>query len=238
MSNDKGYGTITTMERHIDVELRRLKDALLRMAGLAETSIGLAVKALVSRDAEIAKQVIASDAAVNALEIEVDDLCMRTMALYQPEARDLRFLAMALKINNDLERMGDQAVNIAERTLELLKEPLLKPLIDIPRMAELAQRMVKDSLDAFVSRDARAASEIIARDDEVDRLMEQLFRELLSYMIEDPRTISRALRLMMVAKYLERIGDGATNICEMVVYLVEGRVIRHGGIHPVDGDQT
>jgi len=127
------------MQRHIDVEIARVKDDLVRMASLAEVAIGLVVKALVSRDAEAARQVIASDDAINTLDMEIDELCLRTMALYQPEARDLRLLAMALKINNDLERMGDQAVNIAERTLELLKEPLLKPLIDLPRMAALAQ---------------------------------------------------------------------------------------------------
>jgi len=227
MSSDKGYGTIPTMERHIDVELRRLKDALLRMAGLAETAIGLAIKALVSRDAETARQVIASDDAVNALEIEVDELCLRTMALYQPEARDLRFLAMALKINNDLERMGDQAVNIAERTLELLKEPQLKPLIDIPRMAELAQGMVKDSLDAFVQQDVERARAVCRRDDEVDRFDDQLFRELLTYMMEDTKAITRSVNLILVSRHIERIADHATNIAEDVIYLVEGKTVKH-----------
>ena len=138
----------------------------------------------------------------------------------------------------DLERIGDLAVNVAERAILLNTEPQLKPFIDIPRMTAITSEMLKESLDAFIRRDADAARAVIGKDDEVDALMEQLFRELLSYMIEDPRTISRALRLMMVAKYLERIGDGATNICEMVVYLAEGRVIRHGGLHPVDGGGT
>ena len=215
------------MQRHIDVELSQLKDDLVRMAGLAEAAIGRAVKALVSRDAGLARQVIASDDAVNTLEIEVDERCLRTMALYQPEARDLRFLAMALKINNDLERMGDQAVNIAERTLELLKEPPLKPLIDIPRMAEVAQQMVKASLDAFVRQDVELARSVCRRDDEVDRYDDQLFRELLTYMMQDPRAITRSVNLILVSRHLERIADHATNIAEDVIYLVEGRTIKH-----------
>jgi phosphate transport system protein len=215
------------MERHLDLELAALRDDLVRMAGLAEASIGLAVKALVSRDAEMAKQVIASDDAINALEVEIDERCLRTMARYQPEARDLRFLAMALKINNDLERMGDQAVNIAERTLELLNEPLLKPLIDIPRMAELAQRMVKESLDAFVQQDVELARSVCRRDDEVDRLDDQIFRELLTYMMQDPRAIARAVHLILVSRHLERIADHATNIAEDVIYVVQGKTIKH-----------
>lgn len=197
------------------------------MASLAETAIGLAIKALVSRDAELARQVLTSDDALNSLEIEVDERCLRTMALYQPEARDLRFLAMALKINNDLERMGDQAVNIAERTLELLKEPLLKPLIDLPRMAGLAQAMVRDSLDAFVRQDAGLARSVCERDDAVDKLNDQIFRELLTYMLQDPHSITRAVGLILIGRHLERIADHATNIAEDVVYLVEGRTIKH-----------
>ena len=215
------------MERHLDVELALVRDDLVRMAGLAEAAIGLAVKALVSRDAEMARQVVASDDAINALEVEIDERCLRTMALYQPEARDLRFLAMALKIDNDLERMGDQAVNIAERTLELLKEPLLKPLIDIPRMAEIAQRMVRDSLDAFVQQDVMRARGVCRQDDQVDRLDDQIFRELLTYMMQDPRAIARAVSLILVSRHLERIADHATNIAEDVIYLVEGKTIKH-----------
>ena len=215
------------MERHLDLELAGLRDDLVRMAGLAEAAIGLAVKALVSRDAEMARQVIASDDAINTLEVEIDERCLRTMARYQPEAKDLRFLAMALKINNDLERMGDQAVNIAERTLELLKEPLLKPLIDLPRMAELAQRMVKDSLDAFVQQDVARAREVCRQDDQVDRLDDQIFRELLTYMMQDPRAITRAVNLILVSRHLERIADHATNIAEDVIYLTEGNTIKH-----------
>ncbi len=215
------------MERHIDAELNRLKSELVRMASLAETAIGLAVKALVSRDAELAQQVIASDNTINMLEIEIDELCLRMLALYQPEARDLRFIAMTLKINSDLERMGDQAVNIAERTRELLKEPLLKPLMDIPRMADVAQRMVKESLDAFVQQDVERARAVCRRDDEGDRLDDQIFRELLTYMMEDPKTITRSVNLILVSRHLERIADHATNVAEDVIYLVEGKTIKH-----------
>ena len=215
------------MQRHIDVELTRVKEELVRMASLAESAIGLAVEALVSRDAELARQVIASDDAINTLELDIDELCLRAMALYQPEAKDLRLLTMALKINNDLERMGDQAVNIAERTLELLKEPLLKPLIDIPRMAELAQQMVKESIDAFVHQDAMRARAICQRDDAVDRYDDQIFRELLTYMMEDPKAITRSVNLILVSRHLERIADHATNIAEDIIYLVEGRTIKH-----------
>ncbi len=168
------------MERHIDIELRRLKDELLGMASLAEAAIGQAIKALVDRDANLVQQVIASDEAINMAEIEIDELCLKLLALHHPEAGDLRLIAMAFKINSDLERMGDLAVNIAERTQDLLKEPLLKPLIDIPRMAELAQKMVKDSLDAFVKRDAALARDICRRDDQVVQLNKQVLRELLT----------------------------------------------------------
>ncbi len=215
------------MDRHIDLELRRVQDELVRMASLAEAAIGLAVKALVSRDAQAARQVIASDDAINSLEMEIDELCLRAMALYQPEARDLRLLAMAMKINSDLERMGDQAVNIAERTLELLKEPLLKPLIDIPRMAEVAQRMVKDSIDAFVHQDTARAQAVCRQDDEVDQYDDQIFRELLTYMMEDPKAITRSVSLILVSRHLERIADHATNVAEDVIYMVEGKNIKH-----------
>ena len=215
------------MQRHIDVELAAVKDALIRMASLAEEAIGRSVKALVSRDAAMARHVVESDDTINALEIKIDDLCLRTMARYQPEATDLRFLAMTLKINNDLERMGDQAVNIAERTLELLKEPPLKPLIDIPRMAEIAQRMVKESLDAFVRQDAEQARNVCRQDDQVDQLDDQIFRELLTYMMEDPKAITRSVNLILVSCHLERIADHATNIAEDVVYLIQGKTIKH-----------
>jgi phosphate transport system protein len=215
------------MERHIDIELQRLKDEMLKMSSLAETAVGKAIKSLVGRDASLARQVISSDSEINALEMEIDELCLKMMALYQPEAKDLRFLAMALKINNDLERMGDQAVNIAERTIDLLQEPLLKPLIDIPRMAELAQGMLKCCLDAFVRGDVQLARQVCRRDDEVDKLNDQIFRELLTYMMEDHKVITRAVNLILIGRHIERIADHATNISEDVIYLVEGRNIKH-----------
>ena len=215
------------MERHVDEELRHLKDALLRMASLAEAAIGLAVKALVSRDAALAQHVIESDQAINMAEVEIDEQCLKLLALYQPEAKDLRFITMAFKINNDLERMGDLAVNIAERTLELLKEPLLKPLLDIPRMAELAQAMVKDSLDAFVRRDPELARDVCRRDDQVDKLNDHVFRELLTYMLQDTNSITRAVALILIGRHLERVADHATNVAEDVIYLVQGRTIKH-----------
>ncbi len=218
---------MSPVQRHLDVEVSELKSELVRMAGLAETAIGVAVKALVSRDADMARQVVASDDAINGLEIEIDEACLRMLALYQPEATDLRLIAMVLKINNDLERMGDQAVNIAERTLELLKEPLLKPLIDIPRMAAVAQAMVKDSLDAFARQDVDLARSVCRRDDEVDRYDDQIFRELLTYMMEDPKAITRSVNLILVSRHLERIADHATNIAEDVVYLAQGKTIKH-----------
>lgn len=215
------------MERHFDEELAELKEVLLKMASLAEESIARAVKALVARDGELAKAVIASDEAINDLDIDVDERCMRLLALRQPIARDLRFIASALKINSDLERIGDLSVNIAQRTLELLKEPLLKPLIDIPRMAKLAQTMVKDSLDAFVNQDAELARDVCRRDDEVDQLNHQIFRELLTYMFQDPQNINRSVELILIGRYLERIADHSTNIGEDVIYMVKGKTIKH-----------
>jgi phosphate transport system protein len=226
------------IERQFEKELDRLKETLLRLGSQAERSIEDALQALTQRDVDLARHIIERDEELDQLELEADQICTDLLALRQPLARDLRFIIMALKIAPELERIGDLAGNIAERAIELAAEPQLKPLIDIPRMAAIAKEMVRLSLDAFVRHDAQAARATIARDDELDALMEQVFRVLVSYMLEDPRAIGRALRLLMVAKYLERIGDGATNICEMVVYLVEGRVIRHGGIHPVSGESS
>ena len=215
------------MQRHFDEELKLLNQEILRMGSLVEEAIGKAMKALVERDAKLAQAVAQGDDPVNMLEIAIDERCMELLARHQPAGTDLRFLTMALKINSDLERMGDLAVNIAERTLELLKEPLLKPLIDIPRMAQLAQAMVKDSLDAFVRRDAALARNVCQRDDDVDRLNEQVFRELLTYMMEDPKTITRAVDLILIGRHLERIADHATNVAEDVIYLVQGKTIKH-----------
>lgn len=215
------------MERHFDEELKTLKGRLLQMASLAEESIAKAIKALVERDKKLAEDVIKSDEAINLLEIEVDELSLKLLALRQPIATDLRFITSALKINSDLERIGDLSVNIAQRAIDLMEQPLLKPLIDIPRMAQLAQKMVKDSLDAFVNRDAELARNVCMRDDEVDQLNHQIFRELLTYMIQDTKAITRAVDLILVGRHLERIADHATNISEDVVYLVKGKTIKH-----------
>lgn len=221
------------LERHFEKDLQSLTAEILRLGGMCESAIADAMIALTQRDPEAAKRVISGDEVLDQQELLIDQLCTDMLALRQPMATDLRFITAALKINPELERMGDLAVNIAERSVELSEEPLLKPLIDIPRMGKLAVEMLRGSLEAFVRHDATAARAIIKKDDEVDQIMEQVFRELLSFMIEDPRTISRAIRLTFIAKYLERIADGSTNICEMVVYMVEGEVIRHGGFHPV-----
>jgi len=215
------------MERRFDEELKDLKEKLLRMAGLAEDSIAKAVKALKDRDRALVGQVFEQEDRINLLEIEIDEVCMRLLALRQPMAGDLRFITSAMRIGSELERIGDQSVNIAERTIELLKVPQLKPLIDIPRMAGLAQAMVVDSINAFVNRDAELARQICARDDEVDQINHQIFRELLTYMMEDPATIPRAVELILIGRHLERIADHATNIGEDVIYLVKGKSIKH-----------
>lgn len=213
--------------RHLEEQLDLLSEKILLLGGLVEQAIGRAVGALVGRDSEAAREVIADDAKLDAVELEIDRLCLEILALKQPLARDLRFITTAMKITTDLERIGDIAVNVGERALELNEEPQLKPFVDLPLMARRAQEMVHGALDAFVRRDAREARAVIAMDDDLDRRMEQIFRELMSFMIEDPRSITRALRLTFVAKYFERIGDQATNVCEQVVYMCEGQVIKH-----------
>jgi phosphate transport system protein len=213
--------------RHFDEELAELKATLVRMASLAEDQIDQALSALTNRNSDQARQVIERDHKVNALDVEIDEECLRLLALHQPAARDLRLVTTAMKISTELERISDLAENVCERTLELNEEPQLKPYIDIPRMGTIARTMVKESIDAFVKDDSTLARKVLAHDDLVDDLMEQIFRELLSYMIEDPHTTTRAIRLSFIAKYLERIADHATNIAELVVYLVEGKIIRH-----------
>ncbi len=215
------------MERTFDEELKQLKGKILELGTLVEEQIRQAMQALVQRDSEGARRTIEADHRVNGLEVAVDEECVRLIALRQPAAGDLRFLTMAMKIVTDLERMGDLAVDVCERAIELNEEPQLKPYIDLPRMAAHAQRMVKEALDAFVNRDAELARKVCRDDDFIDDLNEQVFRELLSYMLEDPHTITRAIRLSFISKYLERIADHATNVAEMVVYLVEGKIIRH-----------
>ena len=214
-------------QRHFDEELAELKAKLVQMACLAEDQIDKALGALVKRDSAQAREVIERDRKVNTLDVEMDEECIRLLALHQPAARDLRLVTTAMKISTELERISDLAENVCERSIELNEEPQLKPYIDIPRMSNQARMMVKESIDAFVKDDAALARKVLTNDDLVDDLMEQLFRELLSFMIEDPRTISRAIRLTFIAKYLERMADHATNIAELVVYLVEGKIIRH-----------
>ncbi len=215
------------MERQFDEELNALNEKLLHMARLAEESVALAVKSLKDRDDRYAQDVFKRETTVNLLEIEVDELCMRLLALRQPVARDLRFITSAMKIASELERVGDLGVNIAEVSIELLKLPPLKPLIDIPRMASLAQGMVKDALNAFVNRDEALARLVCERDDEVDSLNDQIFRELLTYMMNEQSTINRAVGLILIGRHLERIADHATNIGEDVIYLVKGKTIKH-----------
>lgn len=213
--------------RHFDREIEHLKDLLLRMGAMVEDQINESIRALLERDTAAAQRVIDGDTAVDRMELEIDQHTIELIAMMQPAAVDLRFVATAMKITPELERIADLAVDVCERAIELHREPQLKPLIDIPRLARIAQDMVRQSLDAFVRRDAVLARQVIARDDEVDLLTEQSFRELLTYMLEDSRNISRAIRLTFIGKYFERMADGATNICEMIVYLAEGTVIKH-----------
>jgi phosphate transport system protein len=214
-------------DRRYEEELNALHHNILEMGGLVEKQIVNAIAALVHRDSDLARQTIARDHAVNRMDVEIDELCIRLLALHQPAARDLRLITTSLKITTDLERIGDMAENICERALELNEEPQLKPFIDIPQMAEIAQRMLRQSLDAFVREDTELALKVCAEDDTIDALTDQLFRELLSYMAEDPQTVTRAARLLFVSKYLERIADHATNIAEMVIFMVKGTSIRH-----------
>lgn len=215
------------IQRHFDRDIEQLKELLLRMGAMVEDAIGESIRALLERDSSVAERVIRSDDAVDRMELEIDQHTLELIAKMQPAAIDLRFVATAMKITPEMERIADLAVDVCERAIELNAEPPLKPLIDIPRLARIAQEMVRQALDAFVRRDGRLARQVIARDDEVDSLTEQSFRELLTYMLEDSRNISRAIRLTFVGKYFERIADGATNICEMVVYLAEGKVVKH-----------
>jgi phosphate transport system protein len=215
------------MQRHFHEELEALKQTLLAMGGLVEDQIRRVMTALLERDSDLAQEVIDRDRQVNAYDVEVDEKCVELLALHQPTAGDLRFITTAMKIVTDLERIGDQAVNIGQRALELNLEPQLKPYIDLPRMAERAQRMVKESLDAFVARDTELARRVCAADEEVDALKEQIFRELLTFMMADARTIPRAIRLILISRFLERVADHATNIAEMVIYMVESKMVRH-----------
>ncbi len=197
------------------------------MGSLVEAMIQYSIKILVERKEDLAKDIRKHEEDVNHIQVEIDEICLKLLALYQPTAGDLRFITSAMKINSDLERMGDQAVNIAENSLDLLKAPPLKPLIDLPRMAEIVKNMVKNCLDAFVSKDPELAGKVLQTDDQVDKFKDDIFKELLVYMSQDPNNISRAMDLVLVSRNLERIGDHATNIAEDVIFMVSGKDIRH-----------
>ena len=216
------------MERHhFEDELQALKNRLLEMGALVEDRVHRAVHSLIDRKVEEAEVIISADEAINDLHIEIDDRCLKLLATQTPLAVDLRLITSAMKINSDLERIGDQAVNVAENVVKILPHPPLKPLIDIPRMAEIAEKMTRDALDSFVRRDPALARDVLRRDDEVDQLKDQVFRELLTYMMADPGTIQRALCLILISRNLERVADHATNIAEDVIFLVEAKDVRH-----------
>jgi phosphate transport system protein len=218
------------MDRHVphfQEELELLKTRLLEMGGLAEDRVRLAVRALVERDFALVEKVLVSDEAINRLHIEIDDRCFKLLALHQPMAVDLRAIVSAVKINTDLERVGDLAINIAEAVGRYLEHPSVKDLIDIPRMAAIAQDMLRDALDAFVRRDLGLAQQVLDRDDELDALKTQVFRDLVVHMTRDAGTIEPAIDLVLVSRHLERIGDHATNIAEDVIFMVSARDVRH-----------
>jgi phosphate transport system protein len=217
------------MKKHYREELGALRETVLRMGGLVEQMTHRAIQALVERKIEMLAEVKAMEAQVNQLHIDIDEICLEMIALRQPTATDLRFIAAAMKINTDMERIGDQAINVTERAEHLLTVPPVKPLIDIPRMAEIAKEMLRDALDAFVNGNDELAYHTIMKDDLVDQLKDQVFRELLTYMMADPTTIPRALDLILVSRHLERIADHATNICEDVIFMVKGKDVRHQG---------
>ena len=213
--------------RHFQEELEQLKTRLLEMGGLAEEQVRLAVKALMDRDRELVELALHGDDPLNRLHIEIDSRCFTLLALHQPMAVDLRAIVAAVKINTDLERVGDLAINIAEAARRYAQHAPVKKLIDIPRMAMIAQSMLRDSLDAFVRRDTELAQRVLNEDDKLDALKTQIFRELLTYMLQDPATIEAALDLILISRHLERIGDHATNVAEDVIFMVSARDVRH-----------
>jgi phosphate transport system protein len=214
-------------QRQFDKQLDDLKKKLIHMAALAETMIDQTIRELVTRDERVAERVPEYEEELNRLQIEIDEEALHLLATQQPVANDLRFILTATKINSELERIGDLAINITENVHILAGQPPLKPLIDIPRMADLARQMVRGSLDAFVADDAAAAQRVILTDDQVDALKDQVLRELLTYMMADPKAIERALALILISRHLERIADHATNIAEAVIYMIQGRDVRH-----------
>lgn len=218
---------------HFEKDLDALKEKILKMGAFVETQIASSIKCLVETDLTLARQTIQNDHLVNAMDVAIDDECLRLLTLYQPSTHDLRFITTAMKITTALERVGDLSEDICERAIALSHEPLLKPYIDLPRMAEAAQKMVSETLDAFVNKDATLARKVCGDDAFIDDLSAQIFRELISYMVGDRRSITRAIHISFVSKYIECIGDHANDIAEMVVYLVEGKVIRHTVIEPI-----
>jgi phosphate transport system protein len=212
---------------HYERELRDIKEGLIYLGALVEKAIELATEALVDRNAELAHKVICDDSTIDQLDVEIEEKCIRILALRQPTARDLRFITTAIKINGHLERIGDMAANIAEKSIILGEEPPMKPYIDIPRMAEIAKGMIRESLDALVNEDTDLARKVRMEDETIDNLNEQVFRELLTFMMEDPKKILRALIIMQISKNLERISDHAVGIADMVMFMVTGKIVRH-----------
>ena len=219
--------TVERVTRHFQEQLEVLQERLLAMGGLAEDRMCDSIRALTDRQPQMVESILAGDEPINALHIEIDDRCFKLLALHQPMAADLRAIVAAVKINTDLERVGDLAVNIAEATKRYIQHPPVKPLIDIPRMGNVAQTMLRDALDAFVRRDIQLAEAVLAADDELDGLKTQIFRELLTFMLSEPSTIEPALDLILISRHLERIGDHATNIAEDVIFMVSARDVRH-----------
>ncbi len=215
------------MERHFEHDLEELKERLLWMGSLAERAVHQALHAVLDAEEVLAETVLSEENAINEIQIEIDDRVQRLLALQAPMAADLRFLLAVTRINSDLERIGDQAVNIAQSATRILRHPQVKPYVDLPRMGELVEGMVRDSLNAVVRKDQDLARSVLQRDDQVDRLRDQIFRELLTYMMENSSVIFSAFELVLVAKNLERIGDHATNVAEDVIYFVAGRDVRH-----------
>jgi phosphate transport system protein len=215
------------MERHFEHDLEELKQRLLWMASLAEHAVHRAVQAVFEKNESFAAEVLEGEKAINDMQIEIDDRVMQLVALQAPMAVDLRFILATSRINNDLERIGDQAVNIAQSALRILRHPQVKPYVDLPRMSDLAEGMVRDSIAALIRRDDQVAKSVLVRDDQVDNLRDQIFRELLTYMMENSAVVYPAFELILVTKNLERIGDHATNIAEDVIYIVAGRDVRH-----------
>ena len=226
------------MHRHFDEQIQEIREKLVRMGGLAEAMISSALRMLIERDGRHFEDVTEREEQVNSLQIEIDHMAVRVTALQQPVGSDVRFLFMAARITSELERIGDQAINICQSAEHLLKAPPLKPFVDIPIMAEIAQRMVRDSLDALVRKDVSVAERVLQEEDKVDAFRDQIFRELLTYMMADPATIPRALSLILISRNLERVGDHATNIAEEVIYWIQGRDIRHHHEEPSDVESS